>query len=326
MRRTTERHWLTRLALCLVLGACAEAPPAPTPLTVAVFKVEPRQLRLTPRLLARLHRYATSVVETHAAFRTVPREQLLRTLRKRRVRAERDCYSARCQAKLGRRSLGANRAVSLQVTRNLLGQCDVFGLLQNLGTRSNEQKAHARAGCSEEEIAQSLGRVVCRLAASASTAEARDAAESRCLAQADYLWVEQRLAEFGDDRKPLDERRLAETALDLRREYDRIIRTGALPWSVVAVCRTGRLYEELARRLGGPAADEAQAPRGTGEPSETARQQQEAAQRLRAAPYVDQARQIYTACLHQAKQAKLSHPQVEEARQRLHALDSPAAP
>jgi hypothetical protein len=301
--------------------------------TLAVFPVESKRLRLKPAALAALQEHATTVMATSDAFDVVPYKLVERKLRRRRRRAERTCHRRSCQVKIGRRVLKAGMSQATLVSKNMLGQCDVFAFLHDLGQEVTEHSGRHRAsGCELEQLARAVSRVTCHIiqmrrrdlkkAVEAEEAEmvigttsdapkrARPAKD--CLARAAILWLERKQEDFATSRPGRSRKakqnwtqQLAGQVMDLKRDYDQVARYPSPTWAAVAVCRTGRLYERLA--------DKTAAAYG--------KQHQQAAEQ-QAGPFRQQAIQIYEACLAQVKKQELAqdNPFIEEARQRLQAL------
>jgi hypothetical protein len=317
--------------------------------TLAVFSVHTKRFKLKPDQLGALHAHATSVMEASGAFEVVPRKKLLRKLRRRRRRSERTCLTLPCQIKIGRRVLKAGMSLATRVTKNMLGQCDVFSFLYDLGQQVTDQSGRYRAAaCDVETLARAVSRVTCHIIharrrdlapveegeltiGAASSAPPRARPQRDCLAQAALLWLDHKLEALGAARPPRSTkahqawlRSLAERVLALGRDYDQIARYPSPLWATAATCRKGRLYEVLARktvetvrgqvswavkRMGKQAVAEHQ-------------QQQRRAAEQQAAPFKQKAIQLYHDCLAKAKQRELDQEEryFVEARQSLREL------
>ncbi len=303
-------RWGTGLAaLVLAASGCPSKTITPDGVkpTLAVFPVESKRLRLKPAELAALQEHATTVMSTSAAFDVVPYKQVARKLKRRRRRAERTCHRRSCQVKVGRRVLKVGMSQATLVSKNMLGQCDVFAFLHDLGQEVTEHSGRHRAtGCELEQLARAVSRVTCHIiqmrrrdlkqASEAEEAElvigaASDAPKKArphkdCLARAAVLWLERKQEAFAASRpgrsrkaKQTWTQQLAGRVIDLKRDYDQVARYPSPTWAAVAVCRTGRLYEHLA--------DKTLAVYG--------KQHQQVAEQ-QAGPFRQQAIQIYEAC------------------------------
>jgi len=222
-----------------------------------------------------------------------------------------------------------------------MGQCDVIGNLYDLEREAVWTSARARAGCAEGELARSVDLVLCRLvqvqrASPTQRAQAPGhvAPPRDCLTRAEFLWVDDRLEQLLQPqrrrrrmrRKEHWEERMAERVLELKREYDRIARHKIPRWRAAALCRSGRLYEhfaheqvERAGRARAPAPIRRQGPSAV----EAHRQEQVKAARQRAAPFVDQAKQLYRQCLELAQERSLPEDRyTAQGRARLKQLEA----
>lgn len=346
-----ERFLLTFTALvlaALALAACAgqQRPDSSKPV-LAVFKIKVRQLKLKRTVLNTLHDHATRLMDGSGLYNVVPREKLLKELKHRRRRSERSCTNLRCQSKLGKRLLNADKSLAIQITKNLASQCDVIAYQFDLDSQTADQSARTRCDCSEEQLIRALNQVLCHILAKVGGGEDEESEETSkgggkippppratperaCIVQADFLWVDRKLETFAKRRirgsgrrQAAQERRMAERLLDLKRDYDRIVRRGEPRWMVAALCRTGRLYEQLAQTMV-LTPEEAKVPRAVQrlgkEEVEAYRKQQEQAQQQRAAPFLKKAKEIYEQCLAKAKEHDVSDRYTEEAEKRLEQL------
>lgn len=331
------------LLTALALVGCARPPAAAIRPTLAVFGLEVREARLEPPQLARLEGHLQRLMEESDAFKVVPADEVKRALQRtrRQRRGDRRCHSLRCQAGLGRKRLDATRSLAVQVTKNLVGQCDVIGNVYNLDTRSVALSGRARAGCAEAEILRSLQLVACHIIgarrAGGEAGGARPVPPRDCLAHAEFLWVDDRLeswlhppARRGRKRRdrPLSEQRMAEQLLDLRRDYDRVAGQGVPRWSVAATCRSGRLYEHFAERELATATSPPPSVRRQGEAAVSRyEKEQGVVAARRAAPFLQKARELYQKCLKLAQEHELADDRyTEQARARLKGLESAARP
>lgn len=342
----------TQLALtALVLASCAgqQSPDSSHKPVLAVFKIKVRQLKLKRTVLGTLHDHATRLMDGSGLYYVVPREKLLKKLKRRRRRSERSCYNLRCQAKLGKRLLNADKSLGVQITKNLASQCDVIAYQFDLDSQTADQSARTRCDCSEEQLVRSLNKVLCHILAKVGGDEQENSEENEkkggskippppravpereCTIQADFLWIDRKLETFGNTRikgsgrrQAAQERRMAERLLELKREYDRIVRRGEPRWMVAALCRTGTLYEYLAKTMV-QTPEEAKIPRAVRrlgkDEVEAHKRQQEQAQQQRAAPFLKKAKEIYEQCLAKAKEHDVSDKYTEEAEKRLEQLN-----
>jgi hypothetical protein len=321
----TRCRWLFVLVGIALVGCSKQTPATRHDPTVAVFSLDTTNLRLDRATQAVLHEQLTGALAGAELFQVVPRELLLKKLKHRRRRAERTCRSQRCQAKLGPRLFGATHAVSTRIAQNLMGQCDVLAALRDLGQGADAAKAHARAGCSEAELVRSINWAACEIIARyrARSDEGNAQPDAGCLARTDLLWLDHKLEAFSRPAKGgADERQMAERVLALRRELEGIDRHGSAPWSLAALCRTGRLYDLYAEQVAtGAAAKPPLAVRRLGrEAVEAYHAQQRKAREQRAAPFRAQAVELYDRCLARAKELDVSNRYTEEAGSRRRAL------
>jgi len=303
--------------------------------TLAVFPVETKRVRLKPGVLVRLQEHATTIMATSDAFDVVPYKKVARKLRHRRRRSERTCHRRACQVKIGRRVFKVGMSMATLVSKNMLGQCDVFTFLHDLYQEVTDHSGRHRAsGCGLEQLAQAVSRVTCHIIqqrredlktagepeeaelviGTSSEAPKKARPQKDCLARAAILWLERKQEAFvaarpGRSRKARQTwtQQLAERVMDLKRDYDQVARYPSPVWAAVAVCRTGRLYERLADKT----------------VEAYGKQHQQVADQ-QAAPFRQQAIQIYKSCLAQLAKHELepNNPYFEEARQRLKALKS----
>jgi hypothetical protein len=336
------------VTLALALAACAgtQTPDSSKPV-LAVFEIKVRQLKLRRAVRSTLHGHATRMMDGSGLYNVVPREKLQEKLRRRRRRSERSCYNLRCQSKLGKRLLNADKSLAIQITKNLASRCDVIAYQFDLETQTADQSARTRCDCSEEQLIHALNQVLCHILSKVGgDAEAREETsegggkippppratpERACIVQADFLWVDRKLETFAKTRirgsgrrQAAQERRMAERLLELKRDYDRIVRRGEPRWMVAALCRTGTLYEQLAQTMV-LTPDEAKVPRAVRrlgkEEVEAYKRQQEEAQQKRAAPFRKKAKEIYEQCLAKAKEHDVSSKYTDEAKKRLDQLN-----
>lgn len=329
MSQTCCRCLFALVGIALI-GCTKQTPATRRDPTVAVFSLDTTNLRLDRGTKAALHEQLTGALAGAELFQVVPRDLLTKKLKHRRRRAERTCRSQRCQAKLGPRLLGATHAVSTRIGQNLVGQCDVLAALRDLGQGAEVAKSHARAGCSEAELVRSINWAACEIIARyrARSEEAAEQATAQpdagCLARTELLWLDRSVEAFARPAKggADHERRMAERVLALRRELEGIDRHRSAPWSLAALCRTGRLYDLYAEQVASGAGTKPPlAVRRLGhEAVEAYHAQQKKAREQRAAPFRAQAVEIYDRCLARAKELDLDNRYTEEARTRRRAL------
>jgi hypothetical protein len=289
----------------------------------------------------RLHAHATRVIEESEAFKVAPHERVLQTLKRRRRRSERLCYSLRCQAKLGLKRLDVKRSLAIQVTKNLAHQCDVIGKVYDLEKKEVDLTSRARAGCSMVELVRSINDVLCHIASQQRKADRERAsgppptAEPKrdCLAHAELVWVDGKVEEIMTrkrrrrrGRKQPWEQRMAERLLDLRREYDKVARFRVPRWTAAATCCTGRLYEtfadqELARSEPVPYSVRREGAEAVAAYEKSRKQ----ARKQRAEPFRQKAADLYRKCLGQVKKLELPPSRYfKEARERLDQIEAGA--
>ena len=325
----------------LILTGCRTQPVVTRP-TLAMFQVQTEHLSLPTPTLKALDTHAHRLVATSEAFRVVPQPQVTQALKRARRahprvrstphsraapplrarRGDRRCRTLACQARVGD-TLHAGRSLSLQITRNLLGQCDVIGNLNDLANRRVAHAARARAGCSEPELARLVDLVLYRLV----RLQHEDASPQReCLARAEFLWIDRTLEAMLEPgtthRREGWQVRMADKVLELKREYDHVARHGVERWTVAALCRSGRLYEYVAgQQREVPPAPSSIRRQGL-EAVQQYEEQQRRAGRQRAMPFDQQARRLYRQCLERAERSKLAEDSfTAQARARLTMLD-----
>ena len=326
------------LVVVFVFGACGSAQTERP--TLAVFKIKTRRVRLPRAAVDRLHAHSTAVMEEAGAFEVVPRDRLLRTLKRQRRRSERVCHTLRCQARIGRKRLNARRSLSLRIsrsrTRGRPSRCAVKGTVFDLAEKEASFASQANGGCELLDIATSLNEVLCQVAATerGGGAAAPGAASTRaCLAHAELTWTDSQV-EVSLDRerrrrreKATWEQRMAELVLDLKRQYDQVARHEVPRWTTAAICRTGRLYDVFAdRELAQAAVRAPLAVRREGKEAVAAHDRaHDEARKRRAEPFRRRAAELYRDCLSRARELKLPpHPFFSEARGRLREIEGGA--
>jgi hypothetical protein len=316
----------------LLMGCSPKVPQRPHKL--AVFRVEAQDVELDKARLEELHEHIFRIVKEGEFHWVVPHDKLLRRLKRRRKKSERRCYSLRCQMRVGRRSLGANRSLATHIAKNLMSQCDVFTQVYNLSNGAIVQKVHTRASCKQRAVIKSVNRVVCGLLTRLDQPTDEPVmSKEECRVMADFLWVDRQLATMEKKRvrgskraRIARERKMAENVLALKSEYKRVSRTTFPRWRVAATCRLGTLYDLHADQLAKDKEAQDKIPVSVRKMGKEATaeyiKQRNQAQRQRVAPFRDRASRYYQRCLDIADAAGVEDLHyLIDARQRLDALD-----
>jgi hypothetical protein len=153
-----------------------------------------------------------------------------------------------------------------------------------------------------------------------------------CMAQAEFVLVERQLEAFHQMKqkahklKGQPEQIFAEKALELKRQYERIIDYGFDRLEVTALCRMGKIYDIFAENMKNGISQ-------TRLPSTVRRkgkeaiaqylQQREQAENERIKPLKSHAKKLYQQCLQKGKNLGITNQYTAEAGLRLQQLSSP---
>ncbi len=334
-------HLLWIFFLTQALGCASTARNKPL---VAVFPIEAEHFRLSSKEVSKLQHHAAQLLQDAGGVKVLPQKKVSRTIRRRKRRSEKNCSSMKCQKRIAQGLLGANRSLKIRVAKNLLAQCDVFTMLNNLDDEQPEYGSRSRSGCSFSEVKASLDKSLCILItqiedkqklgredAPAIAPAGEEQNNKECLVGANFLWLEENLADLrrikivGNRKMRLaHERELAEKSLALKREYERVLDLGYPRWRVAALFRIATVYEIMAQayadtyeKVKTPWAIKRQGSEAVLEYEKQIGQVRD----QKVAPVKAAAQKFYEKCLKQARQHGIDSTYAQFAKQRLHELD-----
>lgn len=127
-----------------------------------VFNIQDMSGKFDGTLVDQLTEYLSAQVGQRLKFKVAPREKLRERLSAVKTDSYKQCYDRSCQIELGK-ALAANKTVSttlIQIGTNCIFNSTVI----DLKTEAAELSASAKGGCGEDQLLESLGKVVQALA------------------------------------------------------------------------------------------------------------------------------------------------------------------
>jgi len=147
------------IAVALLLPAADQA--AERRPIVAVFDVEAKGIELSVDLLERLSEYLSSRLAETGRYMVIPRDDLKKRLLGQKSESYKQCYDSSCQIEMGR-EMAADKTIATQVIK-FGSRCMLTSTLYDLKKAATEIAATVRGKCGEEEIVNSLDKVVDKL-------------------------------------------------------------------------------------------------------------------------------------------------------------------
>jgi len=148
-------------ALLSTLLVSVEASAKKTAPIVAVFDIQDRSGKLTPKLLKQLKAYLRSKLAEGGAFQIVPEGELKARLRTQKKDSYKDCYDEKCQVEMGR-ELAAQKTLSTQIAK-VGNECMVMAALYDLKRATAERSATRKGGCGEKEMVLAMEHIAKKL-------------------------------------------------------------------------------------------------------------------------------------------------------------------
>jgi hypothetical protein len=311
---------LASLALpaLLAAGACTRSAIQiiPTVPRIVVFATEAKAVHIDHSFFDAIADHQSDIVERVTGYKVVPKAELGRELQRGRSHAgPRSCPDQICQTRVGKR-LGATRLLSSRVERDAGGRC---ALSLTLHDRDGVEVAWegVSSTCSEEEIVDHLGVLLCKVLAKGGTAppppsgaapasSPPPAGPHECEFLATFAAAEQKLSLLrrikaaGPPRtRVAKEKQVADLVLALQSTYELVLRESRPRWVLAATCRLGVVYDLHATFL-----EEAERSRGS------------AAEAARVQALKEKARGLYEACVRRAKELRVADHYTREAELR----------
>jgi len=147
------------VASTILLPAAAQA--AERRPIVAVFDVEAKGIKLSVSLLERLSDYLSSRLAETGRFMVIPRDDLKKRLLGQKAKSYKQCYDRSCQIEMGR-EMAADKTIATRVIK-FGTRCMLTSTLYDLKKAATEIAATVRGKCGEEDLVNSLDKVVNKL-------------------------------------------------------------------------------------------------------------------------------------------------------------------
>ncbi|MFH1130635.1 MAG: PEGA domain-containing protein, partial [Pseudomonadota bacterium] len=156
----------TQILLCSIAWyfgiSSAEAKRESSKPIVAVFDVQFEGVNLSPGMQGRLSDYLAMRLADTGNYLVVPRDRMKERLATEKKNSYKSCFDQSCQIEIGK-EMSAQKSLSTTVAK-LGSRCMVTSVMYDLRKSTSEGGASVDGKCSEDDIVQSIQRIVLKLA------------------------------------------------------------------------------------------------------------------------------------------------------------------